>query len=86
MREASDEALSGRDTEAGHSGTRRTPSWLLRGFNHQDIFGGQGSQLKEACMGKSRDAKKNVKKKAKRSMKEKQQAKREKRNRWATTL
>ncbi len=33
-------------------------------------------------MGKSMDAQKNVKKKAKRSLKEKQQAKREKRDRW----
>jgi hypothetical protein len=40
----------------------------------------------EAGMGKSRDAKKNVKKKAKKTMKEKQQAKREKRNRWASGL
>jgi len=37
-------------------------------------------------MGKSRDAKKNVKKKAQSTMKEKRQAKREKRDRWITTL
>ena len=35
-------------------------------------------------MGKSRDAKKNVKKKAQRTMKEKRQAKREKQDRWVT--
>jgi hypothetical protein len=34
-------------------------------------------------MGRSRDAQKNVKKKAKRTMKEKQQAKRDKRNQAA---
>ena len=37
-------------------------------------------------MGRSRDAQKNVKKKAKRTMKEKQQAKRDKRDQAAITL
>ena len=37
-------------------------------------------------MGRSREAQKNVKKKAKRTMKEKQQAKREKRDQPAITL
>lgn len=37
-------------------------------------------------MGRSRDAQKNIKKKAKRTMKEKQQAKREKRNQAVITL
>ena len=36
-------------------------------------------------MGKTMDAKKSVKKKAKRSMKEKRQAKRDKRDHWVTT-
>jgi len=37
-------------------------------------------------MGRSRDAQKNVKKKAKSTMKERRQAKREKRDQTATTL
>jgi hypothetical protein len=48
------------------------------------FFKDHGSQQREAGVGKSRDARKNVKKKAKRSMKEKQQAKRDKRNRAFT--
>jgi len=61
--------------------------WLPCGCSQMspEGFDGHGRQQREAGMGKSMDAQKSVKKKAKRSMKEKRQAKREKRNRWVTT-